>query len=142
MRDHRGEMRPVGVECLQCGSNSSGTGRVKGWRRHPGTGEQYVCTPCWHAVRSELAKQRRQQEREAAGPESDKQCSKQDAFSLLLATAQQDAAAAACGMTVELIASYFAFLERSAPGEQAAKVRLTPGVQPPDFWWLACEAFV
>ena len=48
MRSHRGQLRPVGVRCLRCGSDSKGPARNAAWRAHPATGEQWVCTPCFY----------------------------------------------------------------------------------------------
>ena len=56
----------IAQRCLQCGSASPG-GRWANWSRHPATGEEWLCRPCYSRISRQLREQRRQQaEAEAA----------------------------------------------------------------------------
>ena len=51
MSRHGGQMRPVGVQCLQCGGDSPGPQHNAAWRPHPVSGEGWLCSPCFFEVR-------------------------------------------------------------------------------------------
>ena len=54
MSRHGGQMRPVGVQCLQCGGDSPGPQHSATWRPHPASGEGWLCSPCFAEVRRQL----------------------------------------------------------------------------------------
>jgi hypothetical protein len=64
------EQQPPGKQaerqCLQCGSASKGSGRWASWRRHPATGDKWLCQRCFLKARAALKQQQREEVRVVA----------------------------------------------------------------------------
>ena len=66
--------------CLQCGSASPGGGTRATWLRHPLTGQEWLCKPCYNSA--QLRKKRRQQQdggSSSGGEEEEEQARVQEA---------------------------------------------------------------
>ena len=72
------QQQPPQRQCLQCGSTSKGSSKSAAWHRHPATGEEWLCQPCFSEARAALQRQQRQAEKQRrqevereVGPEED-----------------------------------------------------------------------
>ena len=72
------QQQPLQRQCFQCGSTTKGSAKWATWRRHPITGEEWLCQPCFNDVQAPLRRQRRQAEKQRrqevereVGPEED-----------------------------------------------------------------------
>lgn len=43
--------------CLRCGSSRPGNGKGAAWKRHPATGEEWLCSSCYSTAHKQLKKQ-------------------------------------------------------------------------------------
>ena len=59
------QQQPQQRQCLQCGSTSKGSTKSAGWHRHPATGEEWLCHPCYRKVHNAIKRQQRQAEKQA-----------------------------------------------------------------------------
>ena len=55
--------------CLQCGWTSSGSGKRACWRRHPDTGKQWLCEPCYKRIHWQLNKRSQKRRQQGQQPQ-------------------------------------------------------------------------